>query len=73
MQAVYDKSTDILMLYLSDAPVDESDEERPGIIMDYDIQGNVVAIEILDASKRVSNPEEMRFTTMLPTPVKSGM
>jgi uncharacterized protein YuzE len=46
---------------LSDSAVIESDEERPGIILDYDADGNVVGLEILEASKRVDNPRSVNY------------
>ncbi len=61
MKAVYDPRTDTLTLTFSDSPVDESDEEKPGLILDYDKEGNVVGIEILDASKRVKNPRSFEY------------
>lgn len=41
--------------------VHESDEDKPGVILDYDKEGNVVGIEIPDASKRVENPQEVEY------------
>ncbi|MCJ2137247.1 DUF2283 domain-containing protein [Methylobacterium sp. J-026] len=32
----------------------ESEEVRPGIILDFDVEGRVVAIEILDTKERLS-------------------
>ena len=56
MKVTYDKAADILTLLLRDAPVAESDEDKPGVILDYDDEGNQVSIEILDASARVTDP-----------------
>jgi uncharacterized protein YuzE len=41
--------------------VEESDEVRPGVILDYDVAGNVVGLEILNASKRVDNPKAIDY------------
>jgi uncharacterized protein YuzE len=41
--------------------VEESDEVRPGVILDYDVAGNVVGLEILNASKRVDNPKVIDY------------
>ncbi len=35
MKARYDEATDTLTLILRDAPVAESDEDKPGVILDY--------------------------------------
>jgi uncharacterized protein YuzE len=61
VQVTYDASTDTLTIILRDAPVSESDEEKSGLILDYDADGNVVSLEILDASLRVTEPREMIY------------
>jgi len=61
MKAVYDPESDTLAVTFSDSPVDESDEDKPGVILDYDKDGHVVGIEILDASKRVTNPRSFEW------------
>lgn len=51
MKARYDEATDTLTLILRDAPVAESDEDNPGVILDYGEDGSLVALEVLDASE----------------------
>ena len=61
MKVVYDPATDILRVTFSNADIDESDEDKPGVILDYDKNGNVVGLEILDASKRMENPRSLEY------------
>lgn len=61
MRITYDEEVDVLRIVLSEAAVEESDEERPGVIIDYDSAGNPVGIEILDASRRVENPRSVEY------------
>jgi uncharacterized protein YuzE len=61
MKVVYDPETDIVRVLFSNASVDESDEDKPGIILDYDKDGNIVGLEILDASKRMENPRSLEY------------
>jgi uncharacterized protein YuzE len=62
MKATYDAGTDTLSIILKpDAQVAESDEDKPGIILDYDEEGNLVSLEILDASKRVGETRRFEF------------
>jgi len=61
MRAKYDAKTDTLTLEFSSAAVAESDEDKPGVILDYDAAGNLVGLEVLDASKRVAEARTMQF------------
>ena len=61
MKLVYDRDVDILTVILKEMPVEESDEVKEGIILDYDAHGNLVAMEILDASRLIAQPEGVEF------------
>ena len=56
MRITYDQETDTLAVYLSEHPVADSDEPRPGVILDYDHQGHLVSFELLDASRQMTIP-----------------
>ena len=51
----------VLCFIFNEAKVIESDEEKPGIILDYDAGGSIVGIEILNASKKVKNPAKVEY------------
>ena len=61
MKVTYDVRTDTVLVELKSAPVVESDEDKPGIILDYDDDGNLVSIEILDASRRITEARKVEF------------
>ena len=59
MKIKYDKTVDVLFISFSEAEVNESDEDKPGIILDYDKDGSIIGIEVLNASKKI--PQPMKF------------
>lgn len=61
MKVIYDTEVDVLRILFRDTPVEESDEDKPGVILDYDKDGNVVGIEVLNASQRVENPRAVDY------------
>ena len=61
MKLIYDKETDTLSIILRPGKVAESDEPRPGLILDYDKAGRLVSLELLDASDQVKAPQSVEF------------
>ena len=64
MKVTYDRKTDTLTLILKEGvPVAESDEDKPGVVLDYNEQADLVSLEILDASRRVIDARRMEYQT----------
>ena len=61
MKVDYDPHTDTLTVELREGVVAESDEDKPGIILDYDAEGNLLSLEVLDASHRVTDARRVDF------------
>jgi len=67
MRMRVDRSADAVYLNLTDRPIKESEEVADGIVVDYDAEGRIVGVEILDASKRTDDPEVLKqFSFELP-------
>jgi len=62
MKVTYDSKTDTLTVILREGVrVAESDEDKPSVILDYDGQGNLVSLELLDASRRVTDARKIEY------------
>ena len=53
MKLKVDKENDVLYFRLDESSIVESEEVQQGIILDYNAEGKVVGIEILNLSLRV--------------------
>jgi uncharacterized protein YuzE len=61
MKVNYDQASDTLTIVLrDDVAITESDEDRPGVVLDYDAEGGLVSVEILQAS-RVTDARRIEF------------
>jgi uncharacterized protein YuzE len=49
----FDEQADALYVRLADSSIVESEELRPGLIVDLDERGEVMGLEILDVAQRV--------------------
>ncbi len=56
MKVTYDPEVDVLRIVFRDVAIEESDEDKPCVILDYDKDGNIVGLKVLNASQRVENP-----------------
>ena len=59
MKIEYDQQADAMYIRLRAGDVAESEEVRPGVVLDFDAQGQVLGIEMLNVSKRTDNPREL--------------
>ena len=55
MKTIYDPEVDALYVRFADKPVIDSEEVSSGVVLDYDAEGRIVAIELLDASKQIAS------------------
>ncbi|MCT7964827.1 DUF2283 domain-containing protein [Laspinema sp. D1] len=69
MKISYNPETDVLNIYFQESPVEKREREQPDRILDYDKNGNLVRLKILNASQRVSNPQRVEYSVILPNPV----
>ena len=61
MKVVYDQEVDVLRIVFNTAAIEESDGDKPGVILDYDSDGNIVGLEVLEASKRIEDPRALDY------------
>jgi uncharacterized protein YuzE len=61
MKVKYNKEADVLYIMLTNDKVKESDEDKPGIVIDYAENGTIVGIEILQASKKLPHPMKLEY------------
>jgi uncharacterized protein YuzE len=69
MMLKYHPDTDSLYIELSGKPSAESREVSEGIVLDYDAQGNLVGIDIDNASKKV----QLKELTLSKLPSRHGL
>lgn len=50
-----------MYIKLSDNEVSTSTQNSSGVIIDLDLDGNIVGIEIIEVSKRTDNPEKLIY------------
>jgi uncharacterized protein YuzE len=61
MKVLYDPDNDILQITLSDATVEETAQIAPGLVLDYDVDGHLIGLELKKASRKVDNPYAISY------------
>ena len=59
MRLKVDEEADALYLRLDEAAIVESEEVKPGVVLDFDAKNRIVGIEFLDVTKKLG-PEALR-------------
>ncbi len=62
MKVTYDPEVDVLRILFNSERIEESETVKPGVVLDYDKDDNIVGIEILHASKRIEDPRSVEYT-----------
>jgi uncharacterized protein YuzE len=67
MRVRVDREADAVYVHLTDRAIRDSAEVADGIVLDYDDEGRIVGVEVLDASKRTEDPTTLtQFNLDLP-------
>ena len=61
MRLLVDQEADALYLRLDDSKSIESEEVSPGVVLDFNERNQVVGIEMLNLSKRISEQDLREF------------
>ncbi len=61
MKVIYDPDKDILQISFSEATVEETTKITPGLVLDYDKDGDLIGLEIRKASTKVENPYAIAY------------
>ncbi|MBU4221249.1 MAG: DUF2283 domain-containing protein [Euryarchaeota archaeon] len=66
-----DLESDALYFRISEDPIEESDEISKGLIVDYDANGRVVGIEILNVKEKFKMEDLTGLKLEMPTVAKA--
>jgi uncharacterized protein YuzE len=55
LKSLYDPDVDALFVRFTDSAIVESEEVSPDLVVDYDADGRIVGIEILNATLRLGD------------------
>ena len=56
MKIEFDPEVDALYVQLAEGDIETTEEIKPGVMLDYDDNGNILGLEVLNVSKREKLP-----------------
>ncbi len=59
MKTRYDAQSDALYIRLAEGRINESEEVSPGVVLDFDVDGHLLGVEVLKASERLPKGTEL--------------
>ena len=54
MKTHYDRDADALYVRFAEGRIVESEEVAPGVVLDFDADGKILALEVLSASRHLA-------------------
>jgi uncharacterized protein YuzE len=61
MKVIYDPDKDILQISFTEITIEETSQISPGLILDYDEDGNLIGLELRKASTKVDSPYSITY------------
>ncbi|MGA7936197.1 MAG: DUF2283 domain-containing protein [Kovacikia sp.] len=61
MKVVYDPDKDILQIVFMETTIEETAQIAPGLVLDYDEDGNVIGVELRKASTKLDSPYAISY------------
>ena len=61
MKVIYDPDKDILQITFIEMTVEETTQIAPGLVLDYDVDGNVIRLELAKASTKEDDPHVVSY------------
>jgi uncharacterized protein YuzE len=61
MKVIYDPDKDILQIAFGETTVAETAQIAPGLVLDYNEDGDVIGIELRKASTKVDSPYSISY------------
>jgi uncharacterized protein YuzE len=62
MKITYNPQVDVLSIFFKETKIFQSDPEKTDLILDYDQEGNIVKLSIMNASTQIVNLDDVEYS-----------